>query len=595
MTPTPRNPKAHRLPGLSPLTPDDPEHIGRYLLVGRLGAGGMGAVYGAIDAAGNPLAVKSVHARLAAEPDFRARFAREVALVSRVDSLCTPRFLDADVTGERPWMATEYVPGRTLRQHVREHGPLTGGVLTAFAAGVADALRAVHAQGVVHRDLKPGNVILSPSGPKVLDFGIARALDGTALTRTGGLFGTPGWLAPEQYAGAGPAPSADMFAWGALVAFAATGRDPFGSGEADVLAFRTTEGEADTEGVPDGLRPLVTAALGKDPGRRPDAAGALRALVGPERGGEGQAASDAATRLLPAMLGTTWVVGQHTDTTAWTSGPVRQRPRPRPGRRRGRALMMSMAAFTALVLVAAGGWFLGSRQAVEEAGGGGGAGDTEAGQAEEVGAVQEPPEPVVEFPDTDRGGVNLLEENRDNVAGAVGLVEGGPNSIQLYGVPDPGSDPQGLPDLIGEGEVYAALTFTSAVVEDGKVVLEGEGIYARDSGDLVVHGQDFLAYVFAPGSFSGRSTEEPDLYTPEEDEVVLVLSPEQPSGVFRLTFEGLPPRSLLEYVIEEENLNGGQSVEFGPPTALKCVDAEEVGGPGVNPAHQGGDCDPDWV
>ena len=252
--------------------------------------------------------------------------------------------------------------------------------------------------------------------------------------------------------------------------------------------------------------------------------------------------------------------------------------------------MMSLAAATALALVVSGGWFFGAQQPPD-------AGDTSGGTEEVAGAnaVETPPGPAVKPPDTDLGGVNLLEENRDNVAGALGLADGGPNSIQLYGTVEPLSTTGDLVALFEEGEVYAALTFTSAVVQGADVVLEGEAVYARDSGDLVVHGQDFLAYDFAPGFFSGHNTADPYEYAPEEDEVVLVLSPEQPTGEFRLTFEGLPPRSLLEYVIEEENLNGGHPAGLGAVTMLKCVNAEDATGPGVFPAHQAGDCDLDWT
>lgn len=251
--------------------------------------------------------------------------------------------------------------------------------------------------------------------------------------------------------------------------------------------------------------------------------------------------------------------------------------------------MMSFAAGTALVTVAAGGWYFGSQAAPQDGDDTGGTGEAGVAGAASHG-------PTVEPPGADRGGVNLLEGNRDNEAGYLLLDGGGPHSIQLFGSEEPRGPEEEINELRRDGEVYAALTFTSAVVEDGDVVLEGEGVYARDSGDLVVHSQDFRAEVFASGYFSGTDRPEPDEYAPEEDEVVLVLSPEQPSGEFRLTFAGMPPRSLLRYFIEEENLNGGESWwGSGGIVMMKCVNAQDPDGPGVNPAHQGGDCDPDWV
>ncbi|GAB3724921.1 serine/threonine protein kinase [Nocardiopsis nanhaiensis] len=271
----------HRLPpAVSPLARQDPRHIGGYRIVGRIGAGGMGSVYAGLDNGGRAAAVKVVLPEHADQPAFRARFAREAALVERVRSTCTAGFLAADVDAPAPWLAIEYVPGRTLRRHVADKGPLHGGNLVALAVGLAEALSAIHSVGVVHRDLKPGNVILAPDGPKVLDFGISRAVDLTALTRTGELSGTPGWVSPEQYDGLPATERSDVHAWGALVAFAATGRAPFGTGDAHTLARRVREADPDLEGVPPELLPLVRRALLKDLGERPDAERLLDDLVG---------------------------------------------------------------------------------------------------------------------------------------------------------------------------------------------------------------------------------------------------------------------------------------------------------------------------
>ncbi|SIO85219.1 putative serine/threonine protein kinase [Nocardiopsis sp. JB363] len=235
----------------------------------------MGVVYAALDGRDRRAAVKCVHRSHTADQGFRDRFAREVRLVRRVRATALPTFLDADTRADSPWLATEYVPGPTLDEYVRGHGPLRGDSLIAFALGTAEALTAIHSVGVVHRDLKPGNVILAPDGPKVLDFGIARAVEESALTRTGGLVGTPGWISPEQYRGADATDRSDVFAWGALVAYAATGVGPFGAAASDVLVSRVLSDPPSLDGVPETLRGVVERALAKEPGLRPDAAGLL--------------------------------------------------------------------------------------------------------------------------------------------------------------------------------------------------------------------------------------------------------------------------------------------------------------------------------
>ncbi|GAA4508602.1 MULTISPECIES: serine/threonine-protein kinase [Nonomuraea] len=255
--------------GFGPRAMDEPEVIGPYRVEGRMGAGGMGVVYAGVAADGARVAVKVIHPGLAADPQFHARFVREVDLLSRVRGRCTVSVLAADTATMPPWLATEFVPGPTLSTHVQGNGPLPPDELLSFGADIAEALTDIHRAGVVHRDLKPGNVILSASGAKVLDFGIARALDESGLTGTGALIGTPGWISPEQYRGDQADAAADVFAWGALMVYASTGRPPFGTGAPDVLAYRVMSVDADLSGVPPRVRDLVRSALAKDRKARP--------------------------------------------------------------------------------------------------------------------------------------------------------------------------------------------------------------------------------------------------------------------------------------------------------------------------------------
>jgi eukaryotic-like serine/threonine-protein kinase len=287
--------------------PGDPRRLGPYELVGRLGQGGMGVVYLGRERRGGRLAaVKALRPELAGDPAFAARFRREVEAARRVDSPRVARVLGAEPAGPRPWLATEFVDGPTLAAAVAAGGPLAGGRLTGFAAGVAEALAAIHAAGIVHRDLKPGNVLLEDPGAggpggqgvKVIDFGIAWAADAT-MTRSGVRLGTPAWIAPERLRDLPAGPAADVFAWGALVAFAATGRHPFGGGPPEAVAYRILHDPPDLTGVPTSLRPLVQAALARDPAARPTAsrlAATLAAVLAPTV----PLAATGPTRVLPA-------------------------------------------------------------------------------------------------------------------------------------------------------------------------------------------------------------------------------------------------------------------------------------------------------
>lgn len=258
-------------PELGPLHGGDPGAIGPFRLVGRLGHGGMGVVYGGLDEASRCVAVKVIAAHHAANPEFRTRFAREIALVRGLRATCAPAFLGAEEHGDQPWLATEFVPGRTLREHVATFGPLRGAHLQAFAAGVAEGVGALHHAGVTHRDLKPGNVVLSPDGPKVLDFGIAHA-DGGSSDDPNRRMGTPGWMAPERMAGRPAEPANDVYCWGLLVAFAATGTHAFGDVPSAEVATRIRDGHIpDLSHLPSQVSALVAAALSADPAQRPTA------------------------------------------------------------------------------------------------------------------------------------------------------------------------------------------------------------------------------------------------------------------------------------------------------------------------------------
>ena len=259
--------------------PDDPRSIGGFTLTRLLGEGGMGRVYLGRGRAGTA-AVKVVRSDLAGDPEFRARFGHEIEAASRVRSPYTAALLGADAAADPPWMATEYVPAPSLREAVGLHGPMPVEQVRLLGIGLADALAAIHAAGIVHRDLKPANVLLGADGPKVIDFGIARAADSTVLTRTGAVVGSPGYIAPEQITHARSQPAGDVFALGGVLAYAATGRPPFGSGDVNALLYRTVHGEPDLTGIPEPLAGLVRSCLDRDPARRPSTAAVRAALSG---------------------------------------------------------------------------------------------------------------------------------------------------------------------------------------------------------------------------------------------------------------------------------------------------------------------------
>src|SRR6516162_3710661 len=248
-----------------------PDKLGGYRLLDRIGEGGMGVVFLARDRGHRTVALKVLRSGVAGDPTARRRLAREVETMQRVRSPNVAEVIDADLDGDMPYIVTRFVPGRTLDDVVAQDGPLCGQALASLASGLADALLAVHAAGVVHRDVKPGNVMLFQGTPVVIDFGIALGPDATRLTMTGMFMGTPGYLAPEAIEGRPSSEASDVHAWGATVAFAAIGRPPYGTGPYEGIFYRIVNGQADLNGAPAALLPLLAAALARDPAHRPSA------------------------------------------------------------------------------------------------------------------------------------------------------------------------------------------------------------------------------------------------------------------------------------------------------------------------------------
>ncbi|MBC9725601.1 serine/threonine-protein kinase [Streptomyces sp. TRM68367] len=248
---------------------EDPRVVGSFRLHRRLGAGGMGVVYLGSDKKGQRVALKVIRPDLAEDQEFRSRFAREVSAARRIRGGCTARLVAADLEADRPWFATQYVPGPSLHDKVAEEGPLGAADVAAVGAALSEGLVAVHEAGVVHRDLKPSNILLSPKGPRIIDFGIAWATGASTLTHVGTAVGSPGFLAPEQVRGAAVTPATDVFSLGATLAYASMGDSPFGHGSSEVMLYRVVHEEAQLHGVPDALAPLVRACLAKDPEERP--------------------------------------------------------------------------------------------------------------------------------------------------------------------------------------------------------------------------------------------------------------------------------------------------------------------------------------
>ncbi len=271
---------------LTALSADDPHEIGGYRLHARLGSGGMGVVYLAYTPGGRPIALKAVRREFAADPEFRERFAQEVASARRIHGLFTAQVVDSGEDDRTPWLATAYVPGPLLHQVVQRHGPLPVRTVLLLVAGIAEALQEIHRAGVVHRDLKPANVLVDGDGPRVIDFGIARAADAAALTGVGLRIGTAAFMAPEQALGHPVTPATDVFALGALAGFVAGGVPPFGNGPESGALYRVVHEHPDLGRIPRELHDLLSWCLAKSPQDRPATADLIAAvhahpLVGP--------------------------------------------------------------------------------------------------------------------------------------------------------------------------------------------------------------------------------------------------------------------------------------------------------------------------
>ncbi|MDS1270933.1 serine/threonine-protein kinase [Lipingzhangella sp. LS1_29] len=480
---------------LDPLLDGDPRQVGPFHLVGRVGSGGMGSVFAARPpqdpAAEGYVAVKLVHAAYAVDPDFRARFAREVELVRRVVGPCVPRFLGADPEAETPWLATEFVAGDTLGAHLKHNGVLAEPLLTSFALGIAEALRGIHAAGIVHRDLKPGNVILAPDGPKVLDFGIARAVGETALTRTGGVVGTPGWIAPEQIQAGEPGPAADVFAWGCLVAQAARNEHAFGPGTGNTLTYRVLREEPDLTGLPEHLRRLVADALAKDPTQRPTAPQLVHALSAHLAGQPAPPEQEAAT--VGRILHHQW------------QGIAKRTPTPPPRSRRRRWPLRIAAAGVAVLLLAGlgatGAYLLGYGPGVNPSTSSGvdRSGDDATTAVNEEEQPQLPPEAVQEAvdPTSDYGGRVEVDEDgpaefilefnygADTVAVRPGAhlriqeiqqTEGGvafSGEAFTQGIPEIHLHEENFPLLTSEGEILSTEAFELSQSHESYAELPG--------------------------------------------------------------------------------------------------------------------------
>ncbi|MFF8725667.1 serine/threonine-protein kinase [Streptomyces sp. NPDC015171] len=424
-----------------PLQADDPPVVAGYRLAARLGAGGMGRVYLAHTQGGRPVAIKVVRPELADDPDFRRRFGREIQAARRVRGAYTAELIDADADAVPPWLATLYVPGPSLAEAVARRGPLPVPALLWLMAGVAEALQAIHGEGIVHRDLKPSNVLLAADGPRVIDFGIALAADGTSYTATGGTIGTPSFMAPEQASGGEVTAATDVFALGQTAAFAALGRSLYGDGPAVNVLYRIVHSAPDLDALPEPLRPLFARCLAADPAERATPAEIVE-FCRQRLGADADAGGG------PAV----WreITGPEVVVPAPVSEPTRAHPQPLYGwpqptveqrRARGRrtALITAAGVVGGALLVAATAWSLMDAQdALRRSDGVRSAASTPAGAAKSQDASR--PSSDSEAVRTGGGAretpSSLLPSRRDPVATPYPLVSLRPENSVNLGNPD---------------------------------------------------------------------------------------------------------------------------------------------------------------
>ncbi|GAA4228803.1 hypothetical protein GCM10022254_19690 [Actinomadura meridiana] len=342
------------------LLPGDPERLGRYELVGRIGEGGQSVVYLGRREDGEQAAVKLLRDRFSRDPEWRARFEREMGMIGRVAGFCTAQVLDADISGDLPYVVSEYVPGPSLSGLVNGKGPRTGTDLDRLAIGTVTALAAIHRAGILHRDFKPSNVLMGPDGPRVIDFGIARVI-GASSARGSGVVGTPSYMAPEQVTDTDLGTGVDLFTWAATMLFAATGRHPFGNDTISAVFHRILNYEPDLSALPDRLQGVVRSCLDKDPAGRPEAQQVLLNLLGgeaPDRASsEGTLTTGAHFAGDPRTPQTAPpTVGRIDHFAATSSDGFGQQPPPTvPPQRRRRGTAVIAAAAAALLALGVGG------------------------------------------------------------------------------------------------------------------------------------------------------------------------------------------------------------------------------------------------
>ncbi|GAA3737088.1 hypothetical protein HDA32_005488 [Spinactinospora alkalitolerans] len=438
---------------MKPLTEKDPAAIGHHTLLARIGAGGMGLVYLGRSPANRLVAIKVIRSDLAAEPGYRRRFAREAELARHVSGHFGAAVVDAEPDAAQPWLATEYVAGPSLSEAVKEHGPLPEHSLYALALGLAEALRAIHAAGLVHRGLKPGNVLLAADGPRVIDFGLARTTESGGPTRTGEIIGTPGFMSPEQTYGHMVSYPSDVFALGGVLYYAATGRDPFGDGPTPAVLYRIATADIDMAGVPESLHEVIEHCTAKDPVRRPTP-------------------DDLIDRFEPAGYGTAWPPEQARDGVEsmerrgrefadGTAGPMRRRRWPLAAAAAGTAVVVAAGTLTAVRLLP-------------------GEGAADAGTAADTGAAASSQAAGPEVPDSPT--TDLTAE--DFAEPAFVLTDPGGRDITELAF-----NPEGDRLSVGGPDLYQAWRMEDRLPAGDNVLPEGDGAesiaYAPDADRLI--------------------------------------------------------------------------------------------------------------